>query len=531
MTLAKPSSETLDGFPPSTQEKLPNYLEPENKEERTPQVILDEALEEVGVGSFHRLLFVLSGMGWLTNNAWTQVIAVTAPRVQERFELSDSSIGFFSTALSAGLLIGAVSWGVIADKKGKRLAYLLYCGLTALFGSLVAVAPTYPLLLVSLFPLGFSLSGAVPVDGAFLAEFLPTSRRRMITVLAMFFALGDMIAFSLALSILPRIRCSVTGEDAMTACTLIQRNGWRVLVISLTTLQVCIFTARYLLLRVSESPVYYVSHGQYDKAADILVSMARRCGNTGELQIVNELRRLSPTGKDQEKGYGGKEMVEGELKAEPSTFRLLFTGRTQTLTSILTLGYSLALGIGYYTFLFYLPVFLERRAKASTVEMQAQGQQPSPDQAYTDLFIYACCGIPASLIGMVLADTRIGRKGSMALSMVVAAGLMGFFPQAREHMASLAAMSGMNCIVSIAYAVSGTYVTEAFSANIRSTAGGLWSACQRISGIIAPLVTGVIMAKGDKLPFYVGAGSLVLGGIITSLLPLETRPRKSKLSR
>lgn len=241
-------------------------------------------------------------------------------------------------------------------------------------------------------------------SGAFLAEFLPTSRRKIITVLAMFFALGDMVAFLLALSILPRLRCPTTGDEAMAMCSLIQRNGWRVLVLSLTCLQICIFTARYLLLRVPESPVYYLSHGQYDKAADILSNIARRCGHTEDLPAIIELRSLSPLGKDQEMGHAPtKEGMEGGAgmtvaSNPPSTFRLLFTGRTQSWTSALTLGYSLGLGIGYYTFLFYLPVYLERRAKSSQGVMPNDGEVASPDQAYIDLFIYACCGIPSSLV-------------------------------------------------------------------------------------------------------------------------------------
>lgn len=106
---------------------------------------------------------------------WLQAIAIALPRIQDHYAVPDNNIGWLSTSLFAGMLIGAVGWGACmeyfilivhdsnmaligshlgSDLFGRSLAFNATLVLTTVFGLFASVAPTYPLLCLALFLLG-----------------------------------------------------------------------------------------------------------------------------------------------------------------------------------------------------------------------------------------------------------------------------------------------------------------------------------------------------------------------------------------
>lgn len=94
----------------------------------------------------------------------------------EDWDLTDAQMSSITSVVFAGELISAFFWGPIADKFGRRLAFLVACTIIFTAGLLSAFSPSYEWLLFLRAGVGFGVGGlTVPFD--LLAEFLPASKR------------------------------------------------------------------------------------------------------------------------------------------------------------------------------------------------------------------------------------------------------------------------------------------------------------------------------------------------------------------
>jgi len=62
---------------------------------------------------FQWQLFALSGFGWFVDNIWLQGVAIILPQIKKEFGAENAQWMTFS--LYIGLIIGAFTWGVMAD--------------------------------------------------------------------------------------------------------------------------------------------------------------------------------------------------------------------------------------------------------------------------------------------------------------------------------------------------------------------------------------------------------------------------------
>jgi hypothetical protein len=130
---------------------------------------LEETLEKLGFGAYHWRLLALCGFGWMSDNSALQCIgpyislqktqvltlsAVILPRVQVHFDLTSEVVGLLSASTMAGMMIGAVGWGVVSDILGRSLPFNSTLFLTAVFGIAASFAPSFPILCVWMFFLG-----------------------------------------------------------------------------------------------------------------------------------------------------------------------------------------------------------------------------------------------------------------------------------------------------------------------------------------------------------------------------------------
>ncbi|GAA5825658.1 hypothetical protein JCM10212_001408 [Sporobolomyces blumeae] len=145
---------------------------------------LDRTLESIGMGRYQIHLLVLCGLGWLADNMYLQAVAVILPRVQRDFSISDERIGFLSTSIFAGMMLGAWTWGSYADQHGRVTPFNSTLGLTALFGLAAAFAPTFATLCLALFGLGTAVGGSMPTDGTLFLENIPKTRHYLLTALS-----------------------------------------------------------------------------------------------------------------------------------------------------------------------------------------------------------------------------------------------------------------------------------------------------------------------------------------------------------
>lgn len=157
----------------------------------------------MGMGKYQWQLFVLCGFGWLADNIWLQGVALTLPGLSAEFGIDETQVRFTTLSLFIGLCIGASFWGVASDIIGRRLAFNGTLCLAGVFGLAAAGAPTW-IGACGLFAcVGLGIGGNLPVDGALFLEFLPSGNNNLLTLLSVWWPIGNLIASVVAWGFIP----------------------------------------------------------------------------------------------------------------------------------------------------------------------------------------------------------------------------------------------------------------------------------------------------------------------------------------
>ena len=156
------------------------------------------------VGRFQIRLLLACATVLFIDGFDTQAIGYVAPAIAQDWKLARGALGPVFGAGLFGLMIGALLFGPIADRIGRRRIIIL-CTAAFGLGTLATVfAHDVPSLLAIRFLTGLGLGGAMPNSVALTSEFSP-HRRRATMVMGMFcgFSIGAAIGGLLAAALIP----------------------------------------------------------------------------------------------------------------------------------------------------------------------------------------------------------------------------------------------------------------------------------------------------------------------------------------
>lgn len=154
--------------------------------------------------------------------------------------MPDNKIGYTTTSAFIGLCIGATVWGVLSDIIGRRIAFNATLGIAGIFGLCIGAGPNWIGTAALFACMGLGVGGNLPVDGALFLEFLPGASGNMLTLLSIWWPLGQLYASVIAWAFIPNFSCDA-AEAAAGLCTREKNMGWRYLMFTLgstTTLMV-----------------------------------------------------------------------------------------------------------------------------------------------------------------------------------------------------------------------------------------------------------------------------------------------------
>lgn len=114
----------------------------------------------------------------------------------------------------------------------------------------------------------------------------------------------------------------------------------------------------------------------------------------------------------------------------------------------------------------FLPKFLESRLTTPT-------GPSSPSAVMRDYLLYALASLPGSLLGGWSVETRLGRKGTMALSLALTALGMLSFIQAGQRWQIILSSMAISLTATTAWAALYGYTPEVFETEVRGTASGV----------------------------------------------------------
>ena len=170
-----------------------------------PPIDVADFIDQQPVGGFQiRLLLTCAAVLFL-DGFDTQAIGYVAPALAKEWGLSKAELGPVFSAGLFGLMIGALVFGPLADRIGRKKIIIfstLAFGIGTLVTSLIHDVTT---LLVIRFLTGLGLGGAMPNAVAMTSEFSP-HRRRATMVMIMFcgFSVGAALGGLLAAALIPQ---------------------------------------------------------------------------------------------------------------------------------------------------------------------------------------------------------------------------------------------------------------------------------------------------------------------------------------
>lgn len=496
-----------------------------NSNNSSSDEILDNLLTKVGYGLFQRKLMILCGFGWLADNMWLQTIAIILPRVQDHYDVPDKWIGVLSSSLFAGMTFGAFFWGAYSDSKGRKIPYTVTLVITTVFGLLSSFAFNFASLCFTLFFLGFGVGGNMPTDGALFLEFLPKEYHYLLTFMSVFFSFGAVIASILGYVILPKWSCP---EDGSSCDVSAENNGWRILLFTVAFVTFVMLLLRSFWLRLPETPKFLMSQDKANETIIVLQDIAKINGSAVQIHH-NELPKNRKPGSDDENDEG-EDDTEASFMLAPidriatvieqeeeqiRAFKLLL-GPKWRVTTLLIWAIWTITSVAYTMFNGFLPKFLE------TLGFEGESV-PTREQVYWDYMIYSFAGVPGSVIASWLIETRLGRKGTMAVSAFGSSVSLFLFSIISSRITMVLSSSSVSFLATLLYAVIYGYTPEVFDTQVRGTAVGTASGLGRIAGIVSPIITGILLTVNTSLPLYISVIGFAIVGLCVMLLPFETK--------
>jgi AAHS family 4-hydroxybenzoate transporter-like MFS transporter len=422
-------------------------------------------IDDRKIGAFQVVSIILCALAALLDGVDSQSIAVAAPIIVEKLGLTRAAFGpIFSSGL-LGAMIGALTFGPLGDRFGRKRMLVVAVFLFGAFTLLTPLADTYSSLLAVRFAAGLGLGGATPCFLALASELAPGRRRAMVASLIW-------SAFPLGISL-----------GGFLNSFILSKFGWQAMFWfgGGAPLLLCVA----LLIWLPESLRFMIARGR----------------DASELVAI--VRKISPDVAVNARFVSGEERIEG------IPLRNLFADGRAALTLLLWVPFFTAFGVLALTVV-WAPVLLNENgiplAQASTV-----------------LGIHGL----GALVGMALAGRLIERFGAAAVLIpalilgAAATATTGFSATSVTSMSVTLALVGLL----VGMGASGSIALAAlnYPTAIRSTGIGWAMGIGRFGQVLAPLLAGAAVAAGwNNTTLFVAVGVAPLLGAV-AIFALSSR--------
>lgn len=389
-------------------------------------------------------IFIIGGLGYMFD-AWDVALnGFLTPLIGLQFELSKAAGGWVATANLIGMAIGAVVWGTIADRLGRKKAFSITILIFAIFSLLGAFSPNYGLFLLLRFLAGFGLGGCIPVDYALVGEFSPRRLRgRVLTALDMWWPIGATAAGLASLAVL-----SLPGN-------------WRWM---LAMMVIPALLVAFVRRDIPESPIYLASQGREAEARQVIDGLVERTGATPRPYIIQP-----PQGDDH---------APQAFSAAVAQFTKLWTQFPRI--TIVAWSLFVTIMVVYYAAQSWMPTLL----KDAGMTQHA---------SFIGATIMNSTGILGCLIAAFTVE-RLGRKVLLTITAPLAGLALIAFGLLMDHQVlAIAMLCVFGFFILATIPVLYAYVAELYPTRIRATGFAWASSVSRAATGVAPIVFGSIM--------------------------------------
>lgn len=468
------------------------------------------AIDEIGFGRYQAGLFVVAGFGWFADNAFPVATSYILQRLNE-VDGVHYPVGrgpYLVLAQNLGLLAGAFVWSLSADIVGRRWVFMFTFLFTAVFSTAAGALPNFAAAGTFCALWSFGVGGNLPVDLAIFLEALPTSKKWLLTVMSVWWALGQVITALISWGLIANYSCADPAD-----CLERNNKGWRYFLYTLGGLAFVMCFSRFL-FPLYESPAFYLARGNNAAAVQTLDKIAHVNGTQNSL-TVEEL-------DDIDREFGMEKEPQNQLVRQrlarygAANIRQCFGSRRLAVSLALVIFSWGIIGLAFPLYNAFLPSYLESKVTAAD----------SVYITYRNTLIVAVLGVPGALIAGVLVELRIGRKGTLCAACLMTGIVLFGLTTAKTSNSYLAWNCFFNFFSNIMYGVLYAYTPEVFPARIRGTAVGLAASFNRVFGVFAPIIA-IFADLLTSAPIFVSGALFLLAGVLVLLYPYEPRNRAS----
>ncbi|WP_026196167.1 MFS transporter [Corynebacterium lubricantis] len=126
------------------------------------------------------------------------------PILMEKWGISAAQAGLIGSSGLVGMMLGAMVFGVLADRFGRKNILVFAVVLFSLATIACALAPTPVLFAVFRFLTGLGIGGILPTIIAMLTDYAPKNlANRFVAIVMCFFSVGGILAALVAMAVLP----------------------------------------------------------------------------------------------------------------------------------------------------------------------------------------------------------------------------------------------------------------------------------------------------------------------------------------
>jgi MFS transporter, PHS family, inorganic phosphate transporter len=128
-------------------------------------------LDEAALSRFHLRAVLVSGMGFFTDAYDLFVIGIASTLIAKEWDLSSGKLAVLNSTMLAAAFLGALVFGRFADVVGRKRVYWMVAAIMVVGALGSALAPSFWILIMFRFVLGFGVGGDYPVSAVMMSEY------------------------------------------------------------------------------------------------------------------------------------------------------------------------------------------------------------------------------------------------------------------------------------------------------------------------------------------------------------------------
>ncbi|MFC5589399.1 MFS transporter [Sporosarcina soli] len=415
-----------------------------------------QTIDNSRVHSFHIALVAWLFFIIMSDGYDVVIYGAVVPALIEEWGMSDVLAGAIGSYTIAGTVIGAITFGLLADKIGRKKVIIICIVFFSFFTFLSGFASGAVMFTICRIIAGLGLGGVMPNVMALMTEFAPKYKRTaLVAYVFAGYSVGGIIA-------------------ALTSRALLPIVGWQP-VFWLAAIPLLMLP--FIIKNIPESVAYLIEKGELEKAKQIL----RKVDPSMPL-----LAQLEPP-RSTNSAVGLPVVKMFEEKRALSTFMfwiasfcsllLVFSLTTWLPRLLMQAGYDLSSSLLF-------TAVMQVGAIAGTILLGRLMDKVGPKKVLVPLFL----------------------SGALAL------GLIGFSKSTVIVFGLIAVIGAASIGVQN---LSSTFVSQYYPTSIRASALGSTMAIGRIGGILAPILIGILLTLNLHPQFNFGAIGIasLVGGI------------------